>query len=223
MPNNINFNSSVPRLQQCEEDKVTKDSQIRALKQELTSQEELVAKLQREKKAWADGRQQKEEELQAAEDKANHLTKIKMKLEQNLDELEDSVEREKKNKNEVEKAKRKIEGDLQVTQQAAAELEHHKAELAQSIQRKEREFGALMAKIEDEASLGIKQQKQIKELSVSGISKNSSSAAFSSKILFSSHALKSSTKILSWNVVLVPKLRKAVKFLHANWKILPAN
>ena len=52
--------------------------------------------MQREKKAWADGRQQKEEELQAAEDKANHLSKIKMKLEQNLDELEDSVEREKK-------------------------------------------------------------------------------------------------------------------------------
>ena len=55
-----------------------------------------MSKLQREKKAWADGRQQKEEELQAAEDKANHLSKIKMKLEQNLDELEDSVEREKK-------------------------------------------------------------------------------------------------------------------------------
>ena len=52
--------------------------------------------MQKEKKAWADGRQQKEEELQSAEDKANHLTKIKMKLEQNLDELEDSVEREKK-------------------------------------------------------------------------------------------------------------------------------
>ena len=93
----ISFKSeTLYTLQQCEEDKVTKDSQIRALKQELTSQEELVSKLQREKKAWADGRQQKEEELQAAEDKANHLTKIKMKLEQNLDELEDSVEREKK-------------------------------------------------------------------------------------------------------------------------------
>ena len=84
------------RLQQCEEDKQTKDSQIRSLKEELVSQEELVSKLQKEKKAWADGRQQKEEELQSAEDKANHLTKIKMKLEQNLDELEDSVEREKK-------------------------------------------------------------------------------------------------------------------------------
>lgn len=34
--------------------------------------------------------------LQAAEDKANHLNRIKMKLEQSLDELEDTVEREKK-------------------------------------------------------------------------------------------------------------------------------
>ena len=35
------------RLQQCEEDKLTKDSQIRALKQESTAQEELFSKLQR--------------------------------------------------------------------------------------------------------------------------------------------------------------------------------
>ena len=54
-----------------------------------------------------------------------------------------------------------------ITQEAIADLERVKAELAQSIQRKEREFGAIMAKIEDEGSLGTKQQKQIKELSVS--------------------------------------------------------
>lgn len=75
---------------------MTKDSQIRSLKDELAAQEELVTKLQKEKKVWAEARQLKDEELQAAEDKSNHLTKIKMKLEQNLDELEDSVEREKK-------------------------------------------------------------------------------------------------------------------------------
>ena len=55
-----------------------------------------MAKLQKEKKLWADSRQHKEEELQAAEDRANHLNRVKAKLEQNLDELEDSVEREKK-------------------------------------------------------------------------------------------------------------------------------
>ena len=87
---------SFPRLQQCEEDKVTKDSQIRSLKEELTHQEDLIAKLQKEKKNFSDNRQKTEEDLQAAEDKANHLNRLKLKLEQGLDELEDSVEREKK-------------------------------------------------------------------------------------------------------------------------------
>lgn len=36
------------------------------------------------------------EDLQAQEDKVNHLSKVKSKLEQTLDELEDSLEREKK-------------------------------------------------------------------------------------------------------------------------------
>ena len=56
----------------------------------------MVTKLNREKRLWADGRQKNEEDLQAAEDRANHLNRVKAKLEQNLDELEDSVEREKK-------------------------------------------------------------------------------------------------------------------------------
>ena len=56
----------------------------------------MVTKLNREKRCWADGRQKNEEDLQAAEDRANHLNRVKAKLEQNLDELEDSVEREKK-------------------------------------------------------------------------------------------------------------------------------
>ena len=55
-----------------------------------------MSKLNKEKRQWADGRQKNEEELQAAEDRANHLNRVKAKLEQNLDELEDSVEREKK-------------------------------------------------------------------------------------------------------------------------------
>jgi myosin heavy chain 6/7 len=75
---------------------VTKDSQIRGLKEELVHQDDLVAKLQKEKKQFADARQRTEEELQASEDKANHINRLKLKLEQNLDELEDNVEREKK-------------------------------------------------------------------------------------------------------------------------------
>ena len=70
------------RLQKANDDKVTKDSQIRSLKDELMHQDELIEKLQREKKNNSDGRQKIDEDIQAAEDKANHLNRVKGKLEQ---------------------------------------------------------------------------------------------------------------------------------------------
>merc|ERR1712128_127912 len=73
-------------------------------------------------------------------------------------------EREKRVKNDVEKTKRKIEGELKLTQEAVGDLDRVKTELNQSVARKEKEYQALAAKIEDEGSLGNKYQKQIKEL-----------------------------------------------------------
>merc|ERR1711931_167262 len=143
---------------------MTKDNQIRALREEIAHQEELIGKLQKEKKGAGEGRQKTEEDIQAMEDKCNHLSKVKGKLEQALDEAEDALEREKKVKNDVEKTKRKIEGDLKLTQEAVGDLERAKTELNQSVARKEKEYQALAAKIEDEGSLGNKYQKQIKEL-----------------------------------------------------------
>ena len=53
-----------------EEDKVTKDRQ---------------------------NRRQERDEIQIAEDRCNHLAKVKVKLGQSLDEAEDALERERKN------------------------------------------------------------------------------------------------------------------------------
>merc|ERR1719400_2047591 len=92
-----------------EEDKMTKDNQIRTLREEIAHQEELISKLQKEKKGAGEGRQKTEEDIQAMEDKCNHLSKVKGKLEQSLDETEDALEREKKSKGDVEKMKRKVE------------------------------------------------------------------------------------------------------------------
>ena len=60
-----------------------------------------------------------------------------------------------------------MDGDLRCSKEAVTELERNKTELAQGLQRKEKELAAVAAKIEDEASLGIKMQKQVKELAVS--------------------------------------------------------
>jgi len=152
------------RLTKAKEDSITKDTQIKSLKEELTHQDELIEKLQKEKKNNADGRQKIDEDLQAAEDKSNHLTRIKNKLEQSLDELEDSVERERKSKSESEKLKKKSEIDLRLAQETVSDLEKNRSEVNVAIQMKEKEFAAIQAKIDDEQSLGSKMQKQIKGL-----------------------------------------------------------
>ena len=151
-------------MQAVEEDRITKDNQIRTLKEEIVHQEDLVAKLQKEKRAVAEARQKTEENIQAKEDKCNHLNKLKSKLEQALDECEDSLEREKKGKTEVEKSKRKVEGDLKLTQEAVSDLERIKTEYNQTIQRKEKEVASMSAKIEDEQTIASKYTKQLKEL-----------------------------------------------------------
>merc|ERR1712226_1679246 len=150
-------------LEQTEEDKMTKDSQIRTLREEIAHQEDLISKLQKEKKGVGESRQKTEEDIQSMEDKCNHLNKVKAKLEQALDECEDSLEREKKSKGDVEKMKRKVEGDLKLTQEAVSDLDRVKSELNQTIQRKEKEIASMSAKIEDEQTLAIKYSKQTKE------------------------------------------------------------
>merc|ERR1712228_1124594 len=147
-----------------EEDKSTKDNQIRTLREEIAHQEELIMKLQKEKKSTGEGRQKTEEDIQAMDDRCNHLSKVKGKLEQSLDECEDALEREKKSKGDVEKVKRKIEGDLKLTQEAVSDLERVKTELSHTLSRKEKELASMGAKIEDEHTLGGKDSKQIKEL-----------------------------------------------------------
>ena len=82
----------------CEEDKASKDSQIATLGEEVQHQNELISKLQKEKKEVGEGRQKTEEDIQSLEDRGNHLAKVKGKLEQSLDEAEDALEREKKSK-----------------------------------------------------------------------------------------------------------------------------
>merc|ERR1711994_470676 len=151
-------------LASAEQDRADKDDQIRTLKDEIAHQADMISKLGKEKRAVGDGRQKTEEDIQAAEDKCNHLSRVKGKLEQALDEAEDALEREKKVKGDVEKSKRKLEGDLKLTQEAISDLERVKAELLGGVSRKEKEASALSAKIDDEATLAAKYAKQAKEL-----------------------------------------------------------
>merc|ERR1712073_142541 len=147
-------------LANAEQDRANKDDQIRTLKDEIAHQGDMIGKLSKEKRSVGDSRQKTEEDIQAAEDKCNHLSRGKGKLEQALDEAEDALEREKKVKGDVEKSKRKLEGDLKLTQEAISDLERVKAELLGGVSRKEKEGSALSAKIDDEATLAAKYSKK---------------------------------------------------------------
>ncbi|XP_045582179.2 myosin heavy chain, muscle [Procambarus clarkii] len=150
-------------LQKAEQDKATKDQQIHTLNEEVSHQEELINKVNKEKKQLQECNQKTAEDYQSIEDKCNHYTNLKSKLEQTLDELEDSLEREKKLRSDVEKAKRKVEGDLKLTQEAISDLERNHKDLESTIHRKDKEYSALIAKVEEEQSQYLKVQRQIRE------------------------------------------------------------
>ena len=152
------------RLAQVQDEKADKDAQIKQMKEECLHQEELINKLNKEKKTITESKLKEEEQIQSYEDKCNHLNKLKIRLEKSLDEVEDSWEREKKHKSDIEKMKRQVEGNLKLTQETVADLERNKIELGQVLQRKEKENSSLLGKIEDEQTLGGKLNTQIKEL-----------------------------------------------------------
>ena len=126
-----------------------KEAQIKQMKEECLHQEELCAKLNREKKSISERKLKEEEQIQSIEDKCNHLNKLNIRLEKTLDEVEDSWERE----GDIEKLKRQVEANLKLTQETVHDLERHKIEMNQFLQRKEKECGSLLGKCEDKQTL----------------------------------------------------------------------
>merc|ERR1712083_421833 len=83
-------------IQKLEQEKTNRDHTIRTLNDEIANQDEVINKLNKEKKHVSEVSAKSSEDLQVAEDKVSHLTKIKSKLESTLDELEGSHEKEKR-------------------------------------------------------------------------------------------------------------------------------
>jgi len=151
-------------IQKSDAERAAKDHQFRTLNDEVAHQDDLINKINKEKKHLQECNQKTAEDLQGVEDKCSHLSKVKTKLEQTLDELEDSFEREKKMRAEVEKSKRKIEGDLRLTQEAVSDLERNRKEIESTIARKDKEISAMSMKLEEEQGGCSKVGRNIKEL-----------------------------------------------------------
>merc|ERR1712172_285454 len=105
------------------------------------------------------------EDLQGAEEKVDHLNKIKSRLESTLDELNNSLANEKRGRIDVEKARRRVEGELKISQEAVSDLERQKKEGEAAIGRKGREITVFSTKLSDEQNLVAKIQHSIKDVS----------------------------------------------------------
>jgi len=146
-----------------EQEKTNRDHSIRSLNDEIAEQDEVINKLNKEKKHIAETQAKSSEDLICAEEKVSHLNSIKGKLEMTLDELEGALDKEKRGRAGLEKERRKVEGELKITQDLVGELERVKKEIEGTIARKEKDIGGHASKLDDEQSLVAKMQKNIKE------------------------------------------------------------
>merc|ERR1712055_100771 len=147
-----------------EQDKGNRDHTIKNLQSEVGEQDEVINKLNKEKKHLSATQAKSSEDLAAAEEKVAHLMSVKSQLQSTLDQLDSGLDKEKKSRAALEKQKRKVEGDLKMAQDAVADLERAKREIETVLATKEKNNQMLAAKLDDEQSLVAKAQKNIKEL-----------------------------------------------------------
>merc|ERR1739846_98443 len=147
-----------------EQEKGNRDHTIKTLQDEIAEQDEVINKLNKEKKHLSASQAKSSEDLAAAEEKVAHLMSVKSQLQSTLDQLDSGLDKEKKSRAALEKQKRKVEGDLKMAQDAVADLERAKREIEGVIANKEKNNQLLGAKLDDEQSLVAKAQKNIKEL-----------------------------------------------------------
>jgi len=147
-----------------EQEKGNRDHTIKTLQDEIAEQDEVINKLNKEKKHLSATQAKSAEDLVSAEEKVKHLNAVKSQLESTLDQLEGGLDKEKKSRATLEKQKRKIEGDLKMSQDSVADLEREKRDVENAIANKEKNVHMLSSKLDDEQSLVAKAQKNIKEL-----------------------------------------------------------
>jgi myosin heavy chain 6/7 len=150
-------------LQKVENDKNSRDHTMKGLNDEIAEQDEVINRLNKEKKMVSEHSAKSSEDLLSAEEKVNHLISIKTKLESTLDELEGCYEKEKRSRAAIEKERRKVEGELKMTQDSLSELERHKKEIEGALGRKEKDISVMCSKLEDEQGGVSRLQKIIKE------------------------------------------------------------
>merc|ERR1712001_209280 len=142
-------------LAKAEQDRADKDDQIRTLKDEIAHQGDMITKLGKDKRSCADGRQKVEEDIQAAEDKCNHLSRVKGKLEQarelqaRLEELDEELAVERGNRSKAEKSRTMLKKDIEDIASRLEEAGSNTATQVELNKKREGELGRLKGELEE--------------------------------------------------------------------------
>merc|ERR1712156_1384602 len=117
-------------------EKGNRDHNIKVLQDEIGEQDEVINKLNKEKKHIAETQAKSNDDMISVNEKVGHLASVK----------------------------RKLEGDLKMAQDSVVELERTKRDVEVTIANKEKNNHQLAAKLDDEQNLVAKAQKGIKEI-----------------------------------------------------------
>merc|ERR1711892_1267625 len=93
-------------ITEVEQEKGNRDHTIKVLQDEVGEQDEVLNKLNKEKKHLSATQAKSSEDLVAAEEKVAHLMQVKSQLEATLDQLEGGLDKEKKSRSNLEKQKK---------------------------------------------------------------------------------------------------------------------
>merc|ERR1711976_431232 len=133
------------RLGSAEQDRADKDEQIRTLKDEIEHQNDMVAKLNREKKGGQESKQKTEEDIQSMEDRCNHLARLKSKLKLTQETISD-LDRVKAELNQAAQRKEKEAAAI------AAKIEDEST-LGSKYNKQVKELQARLEELDEELSI----------------------------------------------------------------------
>ena len=151
------------KIQKVQQECANRDHSIRTLNEVIENNDQVINKLNKEKKYIQETVGKATENLHDASEKVSHLNNVKNKLEGTLDDLEGCVEKEKKEKLKIDKDRRKREGDLKIAQEVVSDLERETKDLESSIARKDSELHGLSGKLDEEQAHVSRIQHNIKE------------------------------------------------------------
>ncbi|TFJ99352.1 Butyrophilin-like protein 2 [Platysternon megacephalum] len=145
-------------------EKVTTESKLKKMEEDLLLLEDQNSKLHKERKLMEERLAEFTSHMTEEEEKVKSLSKLRNKYEAVLADMEERLKKEEKGRQELEKQRRRLDGETSDLQEQLLELQQQLEELRAQLARKEAELQAALARLEEEAAQKNQALKALREL-----------------------------------------------------------